>query len=143
VRELKEGGKEQQGREEGGQRNEEDSERGTLGLFIRPGGGGAGWVDRTFPFRRGVAPRRPRNGVRTGREGESQPVRWRQRGRRAAGSGYLPCPGAHAMKSGACTAPVFFFHFPPLPFCFAARAPHGGGPGEVAVSWWGWVGRCR
>ena len=43
-------------------------DRGELGLFIHPapggGGAGAGWVDRTFPFRRGG---RPRNGVWMGR----------------------------------------------------------------------------
>jgi len=59
----------------------------------------------------------------------------------APGSGYLPCPGAHAMKSGACTAPIclFFLNIFCSAFvvCRPARPTRGT---AVGLQWWPLVG---
>ena len=99
-------------------------------MFIRPGGGGAGWVDRTCPFRRGC----PRNGART-RSRTLAGVRWAgdRRGRRRRGGFALPRRSRHEKRGGQPGTPcVCFFQFFPTAFllCRPARP----------TRWWAWPG---
>lgn len=114
--------------------------RGPLGLFIHPAPGGdgtgTGWVDRTFPFRRGG---RPRNGVRMDRGPVRQSGQVRSGGSTAQRLLALPRRSRHEKRGLHCSRLYIYFFHTAFLLCRPARPTRGTAVGLEGwpLVWWG------